>query len=253
MMSALLAAAAASSLTAFGIIDVDQHGRGGGLAANRIGLRGEAGVASFWLETGFVPGTGKLNDPERIFSRRATVSLFSKQYGELRLGRDFSPGFMGYSFYDAFGASGIGAVNRFIPTGFQDGQISYIAPASADGWQWQLSAAPAANMSAVRVRYIIEGFDAGLALQRQPGVTLATGGISRTFGDVRLIGAFGHGGGKPAALEAGVQWRGWRAAFIRAGTNHVSLGYVHEVTAATAVYATVIGGGEVQVGVRQAF
>jgi hypothetical protein len=67
------------------------------------------------------------------------------------------------------------------------------------------------------------------------------------------MGAFGHGGGKPAALEAGAQWRGWRAAFIRAGTNHVSLGYVHEVTAATAVYATVISDGKVQVGIRQAF
>jgi predicted porin len=83
-------------VTAFGIIDLDQHGRGGGLAANRIGLRGEAGNKSRF---------GKLNDPDRIFSRRATVSLFSKQYGELRLGRDFSHGFMGYCFYDTFGAS----------------------------------------------------------------------------------------------------------------------------------------------------
>lgn len=97
MIHAMFAAAAASALTAFGINDVDQHVSGGGLAANRLGLRGETEVAGFWLETGFVPGTGKLNDSHRTFSRRATVSLFLKQHGELRLGRDFSPGFMGYA------------------------------------------------------------------------------------------------------------------------------------------------------------
>jgi len=174
MISAMLAAAAASTITAFGIIDVDQHGRGGGLAANRLGLRGNSELAGFWLETGFVPGTGKLADPYRAFSRRATVSLFSRQYGELRLGRDFTPAFMGYSFYDAFGTAGIGAVNRFIPTGFQDGQISYIAPPSSEGWQWQLSAAPSANMTAIRMRYVRDSLDAGLAVQQQGSSSLIT-------------------------------------------------------------------------------
>lgn len=253
MIDALLATAAASTITVFGIIDVDQHGRGGGLAANRLGLKSETELVGVWLETGFVPGTGKLNDPDRLFSRRATVSLNSKQYGELRLGRDFSPGFMGYSFYDAFGAAGIGAVNRFIPTGFQDGQISYISPLSASGWQWQLSAAPAADMGAIRMRYVSDGLDAGMAIQRKGGETLATGGFSRSLGELRLTGAFGSGGGKPLVLETGVQWRGWRASYIQSKGSQISLGYVHHLTTSTALYATVVTSGDVQVGLRQAF
>lgn len=143
--SALLAASglvlAQSSVTLFGVTDVSiQRGSGsvasrtqlgsGGLNTSRLGFRGVEDLgggmsASFWLESAIFPDNGAggpsstNNQPSGTpaslggaqgltFARRSTVSL-SGGWGELRMGRDFSPQYLNRSAYDVFGTSGMGA------------------------------------------------------------------------------------------------------------------------------------------------
>ncbi|MFY7857290.1 MAG: porin [Rubrivivax sp.] len=117
------AASAQSSVTLFGIVDagfarVSAGGKSNtgmtnsGLNSSRLGFRGVEDLggglrAAFWLE-------GQLNNDDGNatglnFQRRSTVSLLGG-FGEIRLGRDFSPHFMNLTVYDPFGTNGIGTV-----------------------------------------------------------------------------------------------------------------------------------------------
>jgi len=76
---------------------------------SRLGFRatedlGGGLAASFWLESPLTPDDGALGV---VFQRRSTVSL-SGTFGELRLGRDFTPSFWNDTVYDPFGAVGVG-------------------------------------------------------------------------------------------------------------------------------------------------
>lgn len=123
-------AAAQSSVTLFGLIDVNvgwidnnqatyQLGTNG-MSTSRWGFRGVEDLggglkAGFWLEGEFDADTGRgsasfgSGDPNSnlAFLRRATVSLLN-QYGEIRLGRDNTPTYWAWSAYDPFGATGVG-------------------------------------------------------------------------------------------------------------------------------------------------
>jgi len=122
------AASAQSSVTAFGVVDVNvgwidnnasswQLG-GNGMNTSRLGFRGVEDLggglkAGFWLEGEIAADTGSGaasygngGDPF-LFRRRSTVSL-SNAYGELRLGRDYVPTYWTWSNYDPFGAVGVG-------------------------------------------------------------------------------------------------------------------------------------------------
>jgi len=132
---AVLAAASAgayaqSSVTLFGIID--EAGRyvkngdlkikslaSGGINTSRLGVRGTEDLggglkAGFWLETGLNADSGTQSDSTRFWNRRTTVSLLGN-FGEVRLGRDFTPTYTGYSDYDVFGDNG--ALHRSCPAG----------------------------------------------------------------------------------------------------------------------------------------
>ena len=106
-------ACAQSSVTVFGVVDLNvryvkndaatwQLGQDG-MAGSRLGFRGSEDLggglkASFWLEGQLGPDTGRGNNSfgngatagDFAFLRRSTVSL-SNQWGELRLGRDYTP------------------------------------------------------------------------------------------------------------------------------------------------------------------
>ena len=89
-----------------------------GLNASRIGFRGTEDLggglaASFWLEgslgtdTG-TAGSGSLTSASsQLFDRRSTVSL-SSGFGELRIGRDYTPTYWNDTVFDPFGTSGAG-------------------------------------------------------------------------------------------------------------------------------------------------
>lgn len=118
------AASAQSSVTLFGIVDAGfAHLSAGGRSVNgmtnsgynssRLGFRGVEDLggglqAAFHIEgqlfndTGDGRGTGLAYD----FQRRSTVSLIGG-FGEVRLGRDYSPTFLVPSAYDPFGTNSI--------------------------------------------------------------------------------------------------------------------------------------------------
>lgn len=141
------AASAQSSVTLFGILDLNvRHIKNDdtrtimsqdGIASSRLGFRGVEDLggglkAGFWLEAGVsadngttganvssvantrnADGTPKDNSVTGFFNRRATVSLMGN-FGELRLGRDFTPDFWNHTVYDPFGTNGVGSsVNAF--------------------------------------------------------------------------------------------------------------------------------------------
>jgi predicted porin len=82
----------------------------GGNSSNRVGFRGVEDLggglaASFWLEAGYDSSTGA--NAISSFNRRSTVSL-SGGFGELRLGRDYTPTFTSDSAFDPYGTVGVG-------------------------------------------------------------------------------------------------------------------------------------------------
>src|SRR5688500_7091878 len=131
------AASAQSTVTLFGVLDLNaryvKNGAvsltslsSGGGNPSRPGLRGTEDLggglsAGFWLETGINPDTGTTSDSSRFWNRRSTVSLTSLQLGELRLGRDFTPTYSGYSNFDTFGSNGVAAVDKFFPSSLGSG------------------------------------------------------------------------------------------------------------------------------------
>ncbi len=119
---------AQSSVTLFGVVDANaryvKNGDlklkslgSGGLNTSRIGFRGVEDLGSglkagFWLESGFNVDSGTNSDSSRFFNRRTTVSLLGN-FGEVRLGRDYTPTYTGYADYDVFGDNGLAASGKF--------------------------------------------------------------------------------------------------------------------------------------------
>lgn len=91
---------------------------GGNLASNRLGFRGSEDLgdglrADFTLETDVFPDTGTTT-ASAFFNRMSWVSLRSKTLGEVRLGRDYTPGHRTLAGYDPFGYIGVGAIVNLI-------------------------------------------------------------------------------------------------------------------------------------------
>ncbi len=85
----------------------------GGYSSSRLGFRGTEDLggglaASFWLEAPLSNDDGSTVGRPFNFSRRSTVSL-SGGFGEIRLGRDYTPTFWNDTTFDPFGTVGAGA------------------------------------------------------------------------------------------------------------------------------------------------
>ena len=119
-------ASAQSSVTLFGIVDLSAVGVKNGsqsqkllasnqLNSNRLGFRGTEDLgggmrAGFWLEGGMAndTGTGAQTGGGQGWERRSTVSLMGG-FGEVRLGRDYTPTFFNKTVFDPFGTNGLGS------------------------------------------------------------------------------------------------------------------------------------------------
>lgn len=118
------AASAQSSVTLFGIVDaayahVSAGGRSAsgitnsGLNSSRLGFRGVEDLggglkANFWLEGQLSNDDG--NATGLTFQRRSYVGL-SGGFGEVRIGREYTPTFWNTTVYDPFGTNGVGQSN----------------------------------------------------------------------------------------------------------------------------------------------
>ena len=164
LAAASVGAYAQSSVTLFGVLDANaryvKNGDlkikslgSGGINTSRLGVRGTEDLgdglkAGFWLETGLNVDSGAQSDASRFWNRRATVSLMGN-FGEVRLGRDFTPTYLGYSEYDPFGDNGVAASSKFDSslgtardTGTRaDNQITYLTPGNLGGFYGRASVA----------------------------------------------------------------------------------------------------------------
>jgi len=171
-LAATSAAFAQSSVTLFGVVDLAYEnvktnaGRISGLSpsansSSRIGFRGVEDLgggmsASFWLEGALAPmngssssGTTQNNQTTTIaaggltFNRRSTVSL-SGGFGELRIGRDYTPSFWNYTIFDPFGTNSVGAtLGGYTGAGFANtfvrasNSVGYFLPGNLGGFYGQ--------------------------------------------------------------------------------------------------------------------
>lgn len=118
------AASAQSTVTLFGIVDASYaHTSGGGISrdgmtnsglnSSRLGFKGTEDLggglkAGFHLEGQLQNDTGT---PAGLnFMRKSYVTL-TGGFGEVRLGREYSPTFWNTTIYDPFGTNGIGSSN----------------------------------------------------------------------------------------------------------------------------------------------
>ena len=232
--------AQSSSVQVFGVVDAavtyatgSGYGSAGkwqltnsGNTFSRLGFRGTEDLggglaAGFWLEaglqndngTGFNTNTnnqasGAAGPGLLSFNRRSTVS-FSGGFGELRLGRDYTPTFWNTALYDPFGTGGgIGANQLYFsglggltaPTGTRaSNSIGYFLPPNLGGFYGQVMYAMGENDSRSVLPGTLrsnrdDGDYAGIRVGYLNGpfnVTLATGKTRFATGDLRVsnIGA----------------------------------------------------------------
>lgn len=158
------AALAQSSVTVFGVVDVNvRHIKNGdvktkqlgtdGLSSSRLGFRGIEDLggglkAGFELDSALNPDTG--TTPARFWNRRSTVSLIGG-FGEVRLGRDLLPTHTAWGGIDSFGGLGLGDPGNLssalagaaVDTRVRDdNMISYFLPSNLGGWYGQATVAP---------------------------------------------------------------------------------------------------------------
>jgi predicted porin len=117
-----------------------------GYNSSRIGFRGTEDLggglaASFWLDAPITNDDGATGIA--TFARRSTVSL-SGGFGEVRLGRDYTPTFWNNTVFDPFGTNGVGtnliqtAVGEFGHPTRASNTIGYFLPPNLGGFYGQL-------------------------------------------------------------------------------------------------------------------
>jgi predicted porin len=218
------AASAQSNVTLFGIVDanlrqIDNSGTKvrqlgtDGLSSSRLGFRGVEDLggglkAGFWLEAALNPDEGTINSSGKFWHRRATVSL-EGAFGEIRLGRDYSPTYTGISDFDAFGDNGVGKFSNLqskltgtVNTNSRlDNEVQYILPKNIGGVYGTL--AVAAGEGTVGNKYVggRVGYLGGpLNVSGSYGTTEANAatdkykigslGVAYDFGVLRLLGSY---------------------------------------------------------------
>ncbi|WP_374607248.1 porin [Diaphorobacter nitroreducens] len=294
VLAASGAAMAQSSVTLFGIVDtafgyVDNANAAGdsvyglstsGNATSRLGFRGVEDLggglkAGFWLEGEIFGDDG--NSKGFDFKRRSTVSL-AGGFGEVRLGRDLTPGYSKFVSYDLFGQTGIGQFmgwsNWYGTSGDANGirssnMISYYTP-NFSGFTAGLGYGFDEQTSGKAGRYVggyvaYENGPLGVAVsydQRNLAAdvdrnALTVAGsynlnvvklnaiVQQTKDDVpgasdRKVNAYALGASAPVgAGEVKLQYALYDQKAIDSKAHQISLGYVHNLSKRTALYGTV--------------
>ncbi len=308
VLAAAGAASAQSSVTLFGIVDATlAFGRGdtsdktqltnSGYNSSRLGFRGTEDLgggmsASFWLEAGVNNdnGTGGATNTNNqatgastgnglTFNRHSTVSL-AGGWGEVRLGRDYTPQFWNLTVFDPFGTNGAGTTVTLssIITGVTavraSNTIGYFLPGNLGGFYGQVQMYLGENIEngaateddgrgvGLRVGFANGPFNVALAMSR---TQYAAGDVQQNniggqwdFGMAKLLAQFSRD--KNEALTGDGKGTGYligalvpvgageiRASYSRykietalgePESKKLALGYVHNLSKRTALYAT---------------
>ncbi len=299
------AASAQSSVTLFGVVDATvMYGSGdvsnktqlgnSGYNSSRLGFRGVEDLggglkASFHLEAGVAndngagantnvnnQATGGTGGGGLTFNRRSTVSLMGN-FGEIRLGRDYTPQFWSETVYDPFGTNGVGTTRTLGPGGVTavraSNSLGYLSPKMSGFGVWAQyylgenasNAGNAGDGGALRLTYDQGPLSAAVAFSSTnvaSGVDLKSTnlGISYNLGMATLSGlltkeardgwaddANGYLIGALVPMGPGtirVSFSGIKQGDAK--TDQFALGYVYDLSKRTAVYgtfATVNNGG----------
>ena len=305
VLAASGAAMAQSSVTLFGIVDAT-YAYGSGSVANksqltnsgyntsRLGFRGVEDLgggmsASFWLEAGLnndngsgvttstnnqgasgVTGGGGLT-----FNRRSTVSL-NGGFGEVRLGRDYTPQFWNLVVFDPFGVVGVGTsqtLNSSLggPTTLRaSNAIGYFLPGKLGGFYGQAQYYMGENLSnaankkdgnglALRAGYANGPINVALAFSETKfiagNIKAVNLGGSYDLGVAKIMAHYNQdkisggndgkgfliGGLVPVgAGEIRLAYSTYKGSLTNpdARSDKIALGYVHNLSKRTALYAT---------------
>jgi predicted porin len=256
-----------SSVTLFGVLDaaVRQVKNGdtslsslasGGINSSRLGFRGSEDLggglkANFWLEHGFAVDSGTVSDSTRFWNRRATVGL-SGGFGEVRLGRDFTPTYQGYADYDVFGDNGVAAASKFdssLGTARDtatraDNQVTYLTPGGLSGFYARVSVAAGEGTAGKKYYGGRVGYGAGpLDVSLAYGQTLvAPVGDDDKFKVFNVGGSYDFGVVKALAYvqrsefaEHELTTYGLGAAMPIGGAGVLKLAYTHANASGTSV------------------
>lgn len=283
------AAFAQSSVTLFGIVDLNVRNvkQGGesltsmsqdGIASSRLGFRGVEDLgggmkAGFWLEAGLNPDTGTPNGLQ--FQRRSTVSLMGN-FGEVRLGRDYTPTFWNHTVYDPFGTNGVGSsVNTFSTLGSgtstlvrANNSIGYFLP-NFGGFSGQVMVSVKETKAdntpneyaGLRLTYAAGPLSVAVATAKEG----ATEGFSESFKRTNIGASYDFGVAKPMAqytigkfgsaevkhlmvgvvapvgpgnIKASYTRSDYNPAAGNGDANQIAVGYDYSLSKRTAVYGT---------------
>jgi predicted porin len=221
-VAATSAAFAQSTVTLFGVVDAAIASGSGsvsnktqlknsGYNSSRFGVRGTEDLggglsASFHLEAGVNndDGTGSASNTNNqavtganagtqglTFNRRSTVSL-TGGFGEVRLGRDYTPQFWTETAFDPFGTNGVGTNIAFAKGGLTgvraSNSVGYLSPSFGGVKVWAQTymgenastAAKAGDGSAVRLT-----FDQGaLSLAYATSSTTVSAGVKNDTSNI---------------------------------------------------------------------
>jgi predicted porin len=208
------AASAQSSVTLFGIVDLSVNSVKNGnlsqklmsndqLNSNRLGFRGVEDLgggmrAGFWIEGSLVPDAG--NPAGQTWQRRSTVSLMGG-FGEIRMGRDYTPSFWNKTVFDPFGTNGLGSelnLESTLGSGATtlvraNNTVSYFLPAMGGVYgQFQVAAGEGATGNKYmggRLGYSGGPVNVAVAF----GKTAKTGAMVDAFTDMNVGGSFNLG------------------------------------------------------------
>ena len=285
-------ASAQSSVTLFGTVDLngkyvknDGSDRRyslsqDGINSSQLGFKGVEDLggglkAGFELIAGVNADTGTTNS--KFFNRRSVVKL-SGGFGEVRLGRDYTPTFWNFTIFDAFGTNGLGDSSHVLaPVLVQstfvraDNSIGYFLPGNLGGLYGQamIAAGEGVNTGKYeggRVGYAAGPFDVAVSYG-QSGLTATTSkaksasiGGSWDFGFAKLLGYYAEVKATPAGFPNEIKQKMYSistvvplgAGEIHAGysdgklsglpqsseARQFALGYVYNLSKRTALYTT---------------
>lgn len=303
VLAASGAAMAQSSVTLFGIVDATYAiGRGdtsnknqltnSGYNSSRLGFKGSDDIGgglkgSFHLEAGLnndngagagtnnnnqaAPGTDPVINGRNqglTFNRRSTVSL-EGGFGEVRLGRDYTPQFWSVTAYDPFGTNGVGTTQMLnsdpsLVALRASNSLAYLSPAMGGVKVWfqtylgenASTAAKAGNGNAIRVSFDQGPISAAVAFSSTTtgaGTTSKTTNVGGSFdlGAAKLMGALETEKNTGAADIKSYMFGALvpvGAGTIRAAvsnakqdvdkTSKFAVGYVHDLSKRTSLYTT---------------
>ena len=250
-----------------------------GINSSQLGFRGIEDLggglrAGFVLLSGVNADTGTAN--AKFWNRRATVSLLGN-FGEVRLGRDYTPTFWNFTIFDAFGTNGLGDSSHVLaPILTQstfvraDNSIGYFLPSNLGGFYGQAMVASAEGVNTGkyeggRFGYAAGPFDiagsyaeSGLPATSNKAKSWNAGG-SWDFGVAKLLGYYAEVKGTPPAsnelkqkvfslstvvpIGAGEIHAGWTEGKLsglpkESKATQFAIGYVYNLSKRTALYTT---------------